>query len=83
MHLNRHQEDGKCIFSISIYDLKKKLSLEKEYPRFSNFKLKVLEKAKKEINKYSDIKLNYRVEKLGKTPINISFIIIKKEQKKI
>jgi plasmid replication initiation protein len=53
--------------------------LEKEYPRFSNFRLKVLEKAKNEINKYSDIKLNYKIEKLGRTPINISFVIVRKK----
>jgi plasmid replication initiation protein len=79
MHLNRAAQDGKCIFSISIYDLKKNLSLEKEYPRFSNFKLKVLEKAKNEINKHSDIRVTYKVEKLGRTPINISFLIARKK----
>jgi len=79
MHLNRSQENGKCLIPISIEDLKKKLSLEKEYPRFSNFRLKVLEKAKNEINKYSDIKLSYKVEKLGRTPVNISFTTARKK----
>ena len=58
----------------SITDIKQKLGLSNKYPRFSNFKKDVLEVAKKQINKHTDIKINYTIKKLGRVPQSIIFI---------
>ena len=43
-------------------EIKNKLGLSDKYPRFSNFKTKVLEIAKTQINKHTDIKINYETD---------------------
>lgn len=67
-------------FRLEIEDIKEKLELQEKYKRFSNFKAIVLEPAKKEINKHSDINFNYNVIKLGRSPNEIEFIISKKQK---
>ncbi|MED7789665.1 replication initiation protein [Francisella sp. 19X1-34] len=57
----------------SIEEIKNKLGLYDKYPRFSNFKKDVLEVAKTQINKHTDIKINYEVKKLGRTPVGVIF----------
>lgn len=57
----------------SIEEIKNKLGLSDKYPRFSNFKTKVLEIAKTQINKHTDIKINYEIKKLGRTPVSVIF----------
>lgn len=57
----------------SIEEIKNKLGLSDKYPRFSNFKKDVLEVAKTQINKHTDIKINYEVKKLGRTPVSVIF----------
>lgn len=79
MELKRSKQN-KWIFSLEIEEIKDRLELKDKYKRFSNFKASVLEPAKKEINKYSDIKFNYQVIKLGRSPNDIEFTVSRKNQ---
>jgi len=78
MHLNK-SKTCKCVFKLSIDEIKKRLELTDKYSRFSNFKDRVLEKSKQEINRSSDIKLTYEVIKQGRVPNKIKFTVTKKE----
>jgi len=79
MELKRSKQ-VKWKFRLEIEDIKEKLDLQEKYKRFSNFKAIVLEPAKKEINKHSDINFNYNVIKLGRSPYEIEFIVSRKNQ---
>jgi plasmid replication initiation protein len=81
MNLNASKLNA-VTFSKTIEDLKNHLGLAEKYEHFFNFKARVLEKAKKEINKYSDIKFSYEVKKLGRSPNTIEFIVSKKSSNK-
>ena len=74
MHLKRSESD-RCKFVLTINDIKERLGVSNKYPRFSNFKATVLEKAKKEINKYSDMNISYKVTKRGRVPNEIHFTV--------
>jgi plasmid replication initiation protein len=50
-------------------ELKKKLDCEK-YPRFSNFKQTVLDIAIKEINDFTDLYVDYKLEKIESRSYN-------------
>jgi len=77
MHLKRSGLE-KCTFIIEIVEIRGRLELNEKYKRFCDFKPRVLEPAKKEINKYSDIKFTYKVKKLGRSPHEIEFTVSKK-----
>jgi len=77
MHLNKSGKDN-CMFVIAINEIKERLDLMEKYKRFSNFKADVLEPAKKEINKGSNINLSYKVKKLGRSPYEIEFTVKRK-----
>jgi len=77
MNLNKPKKD-KCSFYIEITHLKEQLDIAEKYKRFSNFKADVLEAARKEINKHSDINLTYKVKKMGRSPHEIEFLIRRK-----
>jgi plasmid replication initiation protein len=62
-----------------ISDIKKKLELGDKYDRFSNFKTRVLDAAKKEINKFSDLNFDYKIIKLGRSPYQIEFSVNRKQ----
>ena len=62
-------------FLTSISTLKEQLNLEDKYKRFNQFKERILEKAKDEINKHSDITLSFEIIKKGRTPSDIKFLI--------
>ena len=80
MHINMSKKE-KCLFAVNIADIKKKMGLEKKYSRFSNFKLHVLEIAKSEINKHSDLHLSYKIIKLGRSPHQIEFTVTRQAVK--
>lgn len=63
-------------FQISVEELKKILGFEKnEYAKYSDFKRRVLEVAKKQINTHTDISFKYNEEKYkGKSVIDLIFI---------
>ena len=77
MHLNASKKDL-TTFIKTISDLKNHLDLTGRYANFFDFKRRILEKAKKEINKHSDIKFSYEVKKLGRSPNEIIFTVSKK-----
>lgn len=60
---------------LDINDFKKILVLKNSYYAYSNIKLRVLEPAKKEIEKYSDIKFDYIEIKKGRKVIGLNFNI--------
>ena len=57
----------------SIEEVKQKLGLTEKYPRFCDFRKYVLEVARKQINKHTDIKIDYEVKKEGRTPDRVIF----------
>lgn len=65
-------------FRIRIEELRHVLELVDKYKIFRNFKARILEKIKSEINKHSDIRMKYEVIKRGRTPYEIEFTINKK-----
>ena len=79
MNLKKSQK-SKCCFKILIDELKEYLELTEKYSRFSNFKDRIIEKAKKEINKHSDINFDYEVIKTGRKPYEIRFTASKKNE---
>ncbi|WP_157601248.1 replication initiation protein [Persicobacter sp. CCB-QB2] len=46
---------------------------ERSYARFSNFKKRVLEVAQKEINQFSDMMIDFELERSGKSVVQITF----------
>lgn len=79
MYLNASKQP-KTVFTKTVEDLKHHLDLSDKYKRFCNMKERVLEKAKKEINKHSDIRFNYKVKKLGRSPYEIEFTVERKKK---
>ncbi len=77
MHLNKSKQN-KCQFILLVDELKRRLEISDKYNRFSHLKERVLERAKKEINKYSNLNFTYKVIKLGRSPHKIEFTIGKK-----
>jgi len=80
MYLNASKQ-SEITFTKTIEDLKHQLNVTDKYKYFFNFKARVLESAKKEINKHSDIKFIYKVKKLGRSPHEIEFTVSKKEKR--
>lgn len=74
MHLNASQKN-RVTFTKTIEDLKHQLDITNKYEHFFNMKRFVLEIAKRDINKYSDITFNYKVKKIGRSPHEIIFTI--------
>ena len=79
MELNKSRLD-KQIFTLEVLELKQRLQLVDKYKRFSNFKDRILEKSRSEINKHSDISLNYSIIKQGRTPQKVKFIVTRKSK---
>ena len=75
-----HKTTKSSKFTLLVSDLKKQLELTNKYDRFFNFKTYVLEVAKKEINKFSDLNFDYKVIKLGRVPHQIEFTVSKKQK---
>ena len=61
--------------TIEIVSLRKMLGLEKKYPLYSNLRVKVLEPAIEEVNKFSDINITYEEQKQGRKVEALSFTI--------
>ena len=71
---------GKKEFSIA--ELKHRLELEDQYDRTDNLKLRVIDPAIKDINKHSDILVNYTQRKTGRAVTHFIFTFKLKELKK-
>ena len=74
MYLNASCKQ-KTVFNKKIEGLKHNLDISDKYKLMHNFKARILEPSRKEINKHSDITLNYEVIKLGRTPHEIKFTV--------
>ena len=79
MELNRSKLQ-KYTFGLEIKEVRNRLELGEKYKRFCDFKPRVLEPAKKDINRYSDIRFSYEVKKLGRSPHKIEFTVSRKPQ---
>jgi plasmid replication initiation protein len=71
---------GKKEFSIA--ELKHRLELEDQYDRTDNLKLRVIDPAIKDINKHSDILVDYTQRKTGRAVTHFIFTFKSKERKK-
>jgi len=67
---------------IEINDIKETLGLGDKYKRFIDFKNRVLDPAKNQINKHSDIQISYEVIKAGRKPTEVKFTVMYKVVKK-
>lgn len=72
-YLKSFQDTGWRIDDVGV--LRKKLQCPDSYAKYSFFKIKVLEQAKKEINKLSDINFDYEEMKSGRKVSHLKFII--------
>lgn len=57
--ISNFQQNNSNFFKIDLLDFKNILGIRDTYPKFSNFKIKVLEKAKEDINKNTEINFVY------------------------
>ena len=71
--LKQYETIGKR--SVSMEKIRTMLGLERKYPLYSNFRVKVLEPAVEEINKYSDINIAYQEVKEGRKISGLNFEI--------
>jgi len=81
MYLNASCK-GTATFTKTIKELKSHLGIEEKYVHFFNMRSKVLEIAKRDINRYSDIRITYLVKKIGRTPHKIEFVVTRKTKAK-
>lgn len=79
MYLNASSKQ-KTVFNKIISDLKHNLDISSKYKKFSDLKKRVLEHARKEINRHSDITINYEVIKLGRSPHAVKFTVTRKNK---
>lgn len=78
MELNE-KKINRIKYKLLISDIKKQLDISDKYARFCDFKPYVLDKAKEEINKFSDLNLDYKIIKHGRAPYEIEFSVSRKE----
>ena len=68
-----------CEFIIAVKVLKNRLEIDDKYRRYDNFKSRVLQKAKQEINKHSDLSIDFKEIKKGRAVESIQFTIQRKD----
>lgn len=78
LEINRMKRNF-CELLIDLIVLKKRLELEEKYKKHSNFKARILNKAKQEINKHSDLTIDFEEIKIGRSVESIKFIIQRKD----
>jgi len=78
--LKKQEIFGKRTFFID--DLRKKLSINSsQYQRINNFKKKVLDIAKREIDEKTDLKIDFKFIKAGRKIAAVEFNIVSKDEK--
>ena len=65
---------------ISVEELKSFLGIEDKYPKYSNFKARIIEKSVQDINQHTDINLSYEELKEGRRVAKLRFFIMKKQE---
>ena len=81
MQLSKINIQTKYKQTITIEVFKKNIGIEKKYPLTADIKRFILEKTKKQINKHSDIKINYELIKTGRSFTHIAFTAERKKPK--
>ena len=81
MQLKKSTRDV-VVFKMLINEVKETLETGSKYKRFCDMKLRIIDPAKKEINRHSDIKFSYDVIKQGRTPYEIKFTVRYREKQK-
>ncbi len=61
--------------SMSVGELRRELSIENKYSKFSDLKRSVLERARKELKEKADIYFTYRINRVNNSPRSIDFFI--------
>jgi len=79
--LYQYKKIGKRSFAVE--EIRKLFKLENKYPLFSDFRKFVLVKSIAEINKFSDLMVEYSLIKSGSSVIEIEFAIMSKPQKEL
>jgi len=67
----------KQLITYNINDLKKLIGIETKYKLYGHLKNRILNPAKEDINKYTDLKFDFKEKKIGKRVVSIDFIIDK------
>lgn len=71
-----NEETGAGTYTCNLHELKELIgATQKSYNTYGNFKLKVLEPAKEEINKTTDLEVKYKENKVGRKVEGITFKI--------
>ncbi|MCS3632110.1 plasmid replication initiation protein [Salinibacter ruber] len=65
---------------VTLQEFRERLALEDKYPRFSNLKRRVIEKAREELKEKADIYFTYHVERQNNSPQAIEFFIHDNEE---
>lgn len=66
--------------TFTIEDIREHLQIDKDkYPLFNDFKRYIIDKSIAEINKYTDIYIEYTTRRSGRTTKYIDFVVIQKE----
>jgi len=60
---------------IGVEELRKMLAIGKRYPRFSELNRRVIEPAQKELKKSTPIGFTFKVDKMARTPVSITFTV--------
>lgn len=79
--LKQYENTRKKSREFDLYDLKSKLGLTDKYPRYSNFKQRIILKAQKDLNNHTDISFTFEEKKKGRKVDKITFFIHSKEAK--
>ena len=79
--LKQYEKIGKR--TITVDELRMMLGLEKQYTRWMNFKTRILDVAKRELKKFSDLYFEYELNKAGRIVESITFTIKKQAQRNL
>lgn len=72
--ISRYKDTG--IYIVKVQELKSILKIENKYPQYFDFKKRVIEVAKKELNQKTDLQFNYEpYKKQGRKIISLKFFI--------
>ena len=67
--------EGLRFLRVGVTELREMLACEHTYERFSDFKRRVIEPARKELRETCDTYFTYTVERDGRTPVRVNFAI--------
>lgn len=74
-----HIRHGRNVLAVSIREMKHRLGISDKYPDFRNFRRKVLNVAKKEINEHTGLHIEYDFIKKGRSITDMRIVINEKD----